>query len=102
MKAGNPKSWTTTKLVKFLEKANAAYRGGSTLIDDDTYDHVYLSELQRRSPEHPFLHQVEGESEFGVGRIKHPRPMLSTEKSYSIKETQKWVNRIHREAAKLG
>ena len=102
MKIENPKSWTKTKLVKFLEKANTAYRGGSALIDDDTYDHVYLSELQRRDPGHLFLRQVEGESEFGAGRIKHPRPMLSTEKSYSIEETRKWVNRIHKEAAKQG
>ena len=32
----DPKSVTTTKLVKFLKKANAAYREGSPLIDDET------------------------------------------------------------------
>ncbi len=97
----DPKSVTTIKLVKFLKKANAAYRDGSPLIDDETYDHVYYSELQRRDPEHPFLHEVEGEK-LDAERIKHSSPMLSTEKSYSIEETRKWVNRIHKEAAKQG
>lgn len=94
----DPKSWETTELVAFLEQAVLAYRQGTPLIDDDTYDHVYLSELQQRAPEHPFLHQVEAEPEYGLGRLKHPEPMLSTEKSYSIDETRKWVNRILAEA----
>jgi len=102
MNEEKPSNWTTKKLVAFLEEAAAAYRAGAPLIDDDSYDHVYLSELQRRDPQHPFLHQVEAEGEFGAGRIKHPKPMLSTEKSYSLEETRKWVNRIHKEANKQG
>jgi DNA ligase (NAD+) len=102
MSEEKPNNWTTKKLVAFLEKAADAYRDGSPLIDDDTYDHVYLSELQRRDPEHPFLHQVEAEGEFGAGRVKHPKPMLSTDKSYSLEETRKWANRIRKEANKQG
>ena len=102
MNKEKPNNWTTKKLVAFLGKAADAYRAGSPLIDDDTYDHIYLSELQRRDPEHPFLQQVEAESEFGTGRVKHPKPMLSTDKSYSLEETRKWVNRIHKEANKQG
>jgi len=94
MKNEAPISWSTTELVTFLEKAAMAYRQGAPLIDDDTYDHVYLAELERRDPEHPFLHQVEAEPYYGEERLKHPEPMLSTEKSYSIDETGKWVNRI--------
>ena len=96
----DPKSWEIAELVTFLEKAVLAYRQGTPLIDDDTYDHVYLSELQQRAPEHPFLHQVEAEPDSGSERLKHPETMLSTEKSYSIDETRKWVNRILKEAKK--
>ena len=76
--------WKTPKLVAFLEKASLAYRQGSPIIDDDTYDHVYLAELQRREPDHPYLTKVEAEPNFGSGRVKHPKPMLRLEKSYSV------------------
>ena len=96
----DPKLWKTPKLVSFLEQASAAYREGSPIIDDDTYDHVYLAELQQREPEHPFLNKIEIEPDFGAGRLKHSEPMLSIEKSYSVQETQKWVNRVLKEASK--
>ena len=88
----NPKLWTTKKLVSFLEKASLAYRQGSPIIDDDTYDHLYLAELQQRDPLHPFLDNIEIEPDFGSGRLKHPEPMLSIEKSYSVDETKKMGN----------
>jgi len=97
----DPKFLSIPQLVAFLEKAALAYRQGSPLIDDHTYDHVYLAELQRRDPDHPFLHQVEIEPDFGSERLKHPEAMLSTDKSYSIEETQKWVDRIIRQAKKI-
>ena len=96
----DPKNWDTDELVAFLEKAALAYREGTPLIDDDIYDHVYLAELWKRDPDHAFLHQVEAEPDYGAGRLKHPEAMLSTEKSYSIEETRKWVKRIESEASK--
>ena len=96
----DPILWKTPKLVTFLEKASLAYYQGSPLIDDDTYDHVYLAELQRREPNHPFLDKVEVKPDFRSERLKHPKPMLSMEKSYSVDETRKWVARILREATK--
>ncbi|MEC9064348.1 MAG: DNA ligase, partial [Pseudomonadota bacterium] len=59
-----------------------------------------LSELEARDPNHPFLTEMEAEPDFGSGKLKHPRPMLSIEKSYSVEETKKWVNRINKEAQK--
>ena len=100
MKDRDPKLWTTSKLLAFLEEATLAYRQGSQIIDDDTYDHVYLAELQRRDSSHPFLNKVEIEPDFGSGRLKHPEPMLSIEKSYSVEETKKWVTRVLKEAQK--
>ena len=75
----DPKLWTTPKLVSFLQKASLAYRQGSPIIDDDTYDHLYLAELQQRDPLHPFLNNIEIEPDFGSDRLKHPEPMLSIE-----------------------
>ena len=96
----NPKLWKTPKLISFLEEAALAYRQGSPIIDDDTYDHIYLTELKRRDPKHPFFNKIEIEPDFGLGRLKHPEPMLSIEKSYSVDETKKWVTRILKEAKK--
>ena len=96
----DPKLWKTSKLVSFLEEASLAYRNGSPIIDDDTYDHIYLAELRKREPEHPFLNKIEEEPDFGTGRLRHSEPMLSIEKSYSVEETQKWVNRVLKEANK--
>ena len=96
----DPKLMKTAELVSFLKKASLAYRNGSPIIDDQTYDHVFLSELKAREPNHPFLNEMETEPDFGSGKLKHPRPMLSIEKSYSVEETKKWVNRINKEAQK--
>ena len=75
----DPKLWKTPKLITFLEKASLTYHQGSPLIDDDTYDHIYMAELQRREPAHPFLKKIEIEPDFGSGRLKHHEPMLSME-----------------------
>jgi DNA ligase (NAD+) len=96
----DPKLWKTSKLVSFLEEASLAYRNGSPIIDDDAYDHIYLAELRKRQPEHPLLNKIEEEPDFGTGRLRHSEPMLSIEKSYSVEETQKWVNRVLKEANK--
>jgi len=96
----DPKLWKTTKLVSFLENATLAYQKGFPEIDDDTYDHVYLAELRRREPNHPYLRKIDTEQDIGSLRLKHPEPMLSLEKSYSIEETKKWVTRILKEANK--
>jgi len=96
----DPKLWKTSKLVSFLEEASLTYRNGSPIIDDDTYDHIYLAELRKREPEHPLLNKIEEEPDFGTGRLRHSEPMLSIEKSYSVEETQKWVNRVLKEANK--
>ena len=98
----DPQLWKTSKLVTFLKKASLAYRQGSPLIDDDTYDYIFLAELQRREPNHPYLTKVESEPNFGSRRVKHPEPMLSLEKSYSVDETKKWITRILKEANKQG
>lgn len=45
---------SNTQLLAILHAANACYRAGFPLIDDATYDHQYLAELQQRDPTHEF------------------------------------------------
>jgi len=96
---------STEELVSFLEEANAAYRSGSSIIDDATYDQVYLAELQSREPDHRFLNSVEPEAEPVNGsttkKIRHLNPMLSTDKAYTQEEITAFVTRVVKFAEKL-
>ena len=96
------KTLSTEELVAFLIKANQAYREGTALIDDTTYDHVYLAELISRDPNHPFLLNVEPEGDFGIGKIKHEKPMLSTDKAYTSNDIKKFIKRVEAAALKIG
>ncbi|MFA0809502.1 BRCT domain-containing protein [Microbulbifer epialgicus] len=93
---------TTPELVSFLKAANQAYRSGSPIIDDATYDHVYLAELHKRDPLNPFLNRVEPEGDFGSEKVRHERPMLSTEKAYTTKDMANFVRRVEGIAQELG
>lgn len=90
------------KLIDFLKVANALYRGGEPIISDHVYDHVFLAELQRRHPEHPFLQAVEPEAGILGKTVKLPAPMLSTEKAYDRESIDKWLSRIEKAAQELG
>jgi len=92
---------TTPELVEFLERTNKAYRAGTPIIDDLIYDQ-YFSGLIERDPNHPFLNQVEPEGDFGTGKVRHVRPMLSTEKAYASGEIAAWLKRIDTAAKELG
>nr|WP_320048511.1 helix-hairpin-helix domain-containing protein [uncultured Desulfuromonas sp.] len=90
------------QLVEFLTIANALYRDGQPLISDHDYDHTFLAELQKRLPNHPFLHTVEPEPEFSGKTVELPARMLSTEKAYTDKELDDWLKRIHKAAEEIG
>ena len=75
--------------------ANQRYRIGSPIISDEDYDFIFLHELAKRLPNHPFLKKVEDEIEgFSEEKIKLPQKMLSTDKAYSWEEVNKWLERI--------
>lgn len=89
-------------LEQTLVAANDAYRNSdSPVMADAVYDQ-HLEELRRRNPEHPLLQTVEPEADFGLGKVRHSRPMLSTQKAYDNAALSTWVRRIEAAAADLG
>ena len=82
-------------LLEFCMLANENYRSGSPIVSDENYDFIFIPELQKRMPKHPFLQKVESESEgFSDEKIKLPEKMLSTDKAYTWGEIEKWLERI--------
>ena len=67
---------TDQQLVEFHKIANTLYRAGEPLISDSVYDAVFLEELRRRDPQHPFLHTVEPEPSLFGKTVQLPSPSL--------------------------
>lgn len=95
-------SLNDAELVGLLEIANCLYRAGDQIISDDTYDFIFLAELQNRLPNHPFLKSVEPESYFSGKKRALPERMLSTEKAYSQDDVKRWAARVTRFANRIG
>lgn len=93
---------STPDLVKSLQEMNEAYRRGEPLIEDVTYDTVYLSELKSREPNHPYLSQPEPDAQYTGERVRHRKLMLSTEKAYDRAGVESFVNTIEKQARALG
>jgi DNA ligase (NAD+) len=90
------------QLVTFLQVCNVLYRGGEPLITDLAYDQIFLAELEKRQPEHPYLHSVEPELAFAGKTVLLPEKMLSTEKTYTPDGIEKWLARIEKAAEDIG
>ena len=97
--AGTPRS--PEALVEQLTIWNTAYRAGTPLVTDLEYDTV-TEELRALDPDNPFLHAVEPEAAFGLGKVRHAQPMLSTEKAYTEDALRTWVGRVEKAAIELG
>ncbi|MBS3964627.1 MAG: DNA ligase [Methylomonas sp.] len=95
-------SLSDDQLLALVEMSNALYRAGLPIISDADYDHVFLAELQRRQPDHPFLHSVEPEAAFAGKTVALPVQMLSTDKAYGFDEVERWAARIEKAANELG
>jgi len=88
-------------LVERLEACNTAYRSGHPLTSDREYD-ALVERLRQLAPNHPFLARVEPETFDGRQEIRHPVPMLSTEKAYTIEDIERFVGRVAKAAEKIG
>lgn len=89
------------ELVARLDKYNQAYRSGTPLVSDAEYDGL-IEQLRSVAPQHPYLKAVEPEKFAGRREVRHPVPMLSTDKAYTEEQLQRFVNRVDKAAAKLG
>lgn len=99
--AKTPALLADEKLLDFLKIANCLYRAGHSIISDHIYNTVFLHELQRRTPNHPFLSSVEPEKSFQGKTIALPVKMLSTDKTFSHEGIKKWLQRIEKSALTL-
>ena len=91
---------TTEDLVILLKLCNLAYRLGTELVSNTIYDTVLRAELQRREPQHPYLHTVEPEP-LTEKTVALPIPMLSTKKVYSKEEVAMWIAKVLKVALTL-
>jgi len=89
-------------LIEFCIIANQSYRDGNPIISDENYDFIFIHELTKRLPNHPFLKKIESEiGGFSEEKVKLPKKMLSTDKAYSWKEINKWLERIAKFAEEI-
>jgi len=88
-------------IVSKLEAYNAAYRKGTPLVSDRVYDEL-VEDLRRLDPGHAFLHAVEPETFSGKVEVRHPFPMLSTDKAYTLEALERFVTRVSKAAHELG
>jgi DNA ligase (NAD+) len=88
-------------LVSKLEHYNRAYRNGQPLVSDAEYDRL-VEQLRQLDPNHSFLQRVEPEKFAGRTEVRHPVPMLSTEKAYTREQLQRFVDRVEKEAQAIG
>jgi DNA ligase (NAD+) len=89
------------EIVQTLRVYNKAYRKGSALVSDAEYDRL-VEELRSLDPGHAFLHVVEPETFTGKKEIRHPVPMLSTDKAYTGEALERFVVRVSKAARDLG
>lgn len=89
------------KLVQTLEAYNDAYRKGEPQISDAEYD-LLVESLRALDPSHSFFDRVEPEQFEGKVEVRHPMPMLSTEKAYNEDDLERFVTRVHKAAQEIG
>ena len=91
-------SWE--ELETLLKVANALYRSGYPIIEDETYDE-YLNYFKTHDPDNPYLLNVEPEVLIDSKTVRLPKKMLSTDKAYSFEEIKKWTERITKAASEI-
>lgn len=83
-----------------LMVANGLYRAGYPIISDLQYDEIRKI-VAKNFPQHSFILSVEPEL-LNLGKtVSLPKKMLSTDKAYSKKEIEKWIDRIIKVANEL-
>ena len=87
-------------IVSFLKKWNTAYRDGTPIVTDSSYD-FWIKHLKKIDPNHSWLHTIEPEK-FKGWKVNHGNNiMLSTEKAYDIESLRNWINRIKKASIRI-
>lgn len=81
------------ELIEQITHLNQQYRAGTPVVSDSHFDALF-AELERRLPKHPLVVGVQTALFDAKGRIKHPFPMLSTEKAYTTGEIKSWLEKV--------
>ena len=92
---------TVDEIVQTLKTYNDAYRKGSPLVSDAEYDRL-LEMLRSLDPDHSYLQAVEPEAFSGKREIRHPVPMLSTDKAYNREALERYVVRVSKASQAMG
>lgn len=80
-------------IVRLLEHHDKCYwENGEPEIPDTRYDEI-VEALRKLDPENPLLNRVYAPSVASGGKIRHPEPMLSLEKAYSLEEVLRWAEK---------
>lgn len=96
----DPTALSAEDLLEMLQVANALYRAGYPIIDDQRYDDC-LNVLKQLQPDHPYVTAVEPEIVVDSKTVSLPQKMLSTDKAYSFDEIKRWTERILKAASEL-
>lgn len=89
------------ELAAELQRLNDLYRAGTPEVSDETYD-AMVEDLRRANPAHPFLQRPEPEPSTGRRKVRHPFPMLSTDKAYTHDEVLSWAGTVTATAREIG
>lgn len=86
--------------LSLLKITNALYRSGFPVLEDAQYDAI-SRHFAETNPDHSFVTSVEPEATNLGKTVSLPQKMLSTDKAYSKKEIEKWLERILKSAQSL-
>jgi DNA ligase (NAD+) len=87
---------------KMMENYNTEYRAGNPTISDAEYDNL-LAHFALQFPNNSYFNQQAVEEDAPIGKTcKLPQKMLSTQKLYSHKEIEKFLNDCEDVGTRLG
>ncbi len=97
----NTERLTAPELAELIRYHNRRYwELGEPEIPDYRYDEL-LRALERLEPDHPLLAAVNAPEVATLGKVRHPEPMLSLDKAYSLEEVVEWAQKYCRSPGEL-
>ncbi len=84
------------ELVELIRHHNHCHWDlGRDEIPDYRYDELVRA-LERLAPGHPLLDRINAPTVASLGKVRHPEPMLSLDKAYSLEEVVGWAEKYRR------